>query len=266
MTHSSVQDRILEAAAALLREQQDFTLAEVAARAGLSRGTVYRYAGGRDALLDELRRSGRVGEAEAARPSARDRILDALGARLRVDDFARISIEDVAAEAGVSAMSVYRHFGDRQGLLRAFVEERTPRAAVRGLLERVGDEEDVEAVLTALARKALAFLAENPHVIRLLFTPDPETAALLGPIREAPGRTRAAVARYLRRQMQRGRIRQGDPERLAFLFFGMLFALGVIEGRVQDPEDREAAARLVVRTFLHGHATGGQATEASDEQ
>ena len=44
---------------------------------------------------------------------------------------ARATIEQVAARAGVSPATVYRHFGDRKGLFTAYIETRGPRSARR---------------------------------------------------------------------------------------------------------------------------------------
>jgi AcrR family transcriptional regulator len=62
---------------------------------------------------DQPRRRGRP-------PSGgREAILDATLALLREEGVAKLTSREVAARAGVSDASVYYHFGDREGLLRA---------------------------------------------------------------------------------------------------------------------------------------------------
>lgn len=250
-TSPSDRERVLVAAAALLREGRGLSVAEVAERVGLSRAAVYRLVGGREALLAELQKTGQVGEADAARAGARGRILDALEERLRGQTLAHITVEEVAATAGLSVMTVYRHFGDRHGLCRAFLEERTPRGDVRGLLARSGDGDDLETVLTDLARRFLTFIARYPHMMRMVLAPDREEAALIQSLREGSTRSRDALADYLKAEMRRGRLRQEDPRMLAQILFGMTVALGAPGS---GPVDVEASARLLVRTFLQGHA------------
>ncbi|AKT43294.1 TetR/AcrR family transcriptional regulator [Chondromyces crocatus] len=246
--------RLLGEAAALIRESKGFSVAGLAERVGLSRAAVYRLVGGHEAILGALRAAGQVDEGEAARTDARERILDAMTERLRTQRFGRLTVEEIAGEAGVSAMTVYRHFGDRPGLLRAFMEERSPRGDLRALLKGIGNDEVPEVVLTALARRALGFAAAFPHIVRMLISPDPEEDELLRPLRNGGNRGREALASYLDAQMQRGRLRHEDAALLAELFVGMVVALAL---KRSGPGDLDAAAGLLVRTFLEGHATRG---------
>ncbi|EYF05792.1 helix-turn-helix domain-containing protein [Chondromyces apiculatus] len=245
------RDRVLAAAAALLREGRGLSVAEVAARVGLSRAAVYRLVGGREALLEALQKAGQVGEADAARAGARGRILDALEERLKMKTLGHITVEEVATTAGLSVMTLYRHFGDRHGLCRAFLEERSPRGGVRALLGRVGEDDDLEAVLVQFAQAFLTFVHRYPHMVRMLFTPDSEEAALIQSMQEGTTRTRDVLAGYLATQMRRGRLREGDPGQLVQMLLGMALGLGVPGVGVADVE---ASARLLVGTFLHGQA------------
>jgi len=64
--------------------------------------------------------------ADAARN--REAVLDAAGRLLdTATDPGQVSMDDVAAVAGVGKGTLFRHFGDRVGLLRALYEERSTR-------------------------------------------------------------------------------------------------------------------------------------------
>ena len=70
-----------------------------------------------------------------------------------------LRVEDVAAEAGVSAPLLYYHFGSRSGLVKAALEhasERAPSTALRS----PSDESGYEAVAAAL----MAELGDDPGV------------------------------------------------------------------------------------------------------
>jgi AcrR family transcriptional regulator len=64
----------------------------------------------------------RVERADAARN--RQRILDAAERLIALHGVANLSIEKVASEAGVGIGTVYRRFGDREGLAYALLDER----------------------------------------------------------------------------------------------------------------------------------------------
>ncbi len=58
------------------------------------------------------------------RPAAetREQILASAEARFRKDGPARLKLDDVAADVGISRQAVLHHFGSREGLMRALVE------------------------------------------------------------------------------------------------------------------------------------------------
>lgn len=63
----------------------------------------------------------------------RERILTALGDLIRRDGFEQLSFKALAKEARVTEITVYRHFKDRQELLRAFWSWLDARIGQRGI-------------------------------------------------------------------------------------------------------------------------------------
>ncbi len=56
-------------------------------------------------------------------PNARNRICDATRSIIANDGVAGLSMRRIAAEVGVSATAIYRHFEDKNALVRAVVDE-----------------------------------------------------------------------------------------------------------------------------------------------
>jgi len=82
------------------------------------------------------------------------------------------SMNAIAAEAGITKPILYRHFGDRNGLIRALTERHTGGllAAVRAALNEPLERRDrVEHVLDTY----LAAIEARPQVYRLLTHPEP---------------------------------------------------------------------------------------------
>ncbi len=235
-----IPERILDAAAALVRAGEPVTISAVAERAGVARGTVYRHHPDLSALTAALVASGRVAADDLPEAQPGERILDAVGVVLRQRGLAATTIEEVAHQAGVAPITVYRHFGDRQGLLQAFVATRTPRRLATELSARVTG--DVEADLTGIAREILGFLAAHRELFLLAFSADAEAAALFGDLRQGSASIRATVAGYLSAAIPGA----GAPEAHAFL--GILLGLGW-DAVERDADER---ARLAVRIFLRG--------------
>src|SRR5262245_37724830 len=108
----SVPADILSAAERLVSRHgvEGLTMHRLARVTGLSRATLYRQVGGREALLDALAESGNdVGD----RAETRTRILAGAREAFTRAGFDATSIEQVAEAAGVGVATVYRHFGDK---------------------------------------------------------------------------------------------------------------------------------------------------------
>jgi AcrR family transcriptional regulator len=232
-----VTGELLDAALAVVRSEEQLTVAAVAARAGVSRGTVYRRWADREALLGALVATGRLEEQPQAEPQARARILDAVGELLGRQGLSATTLEDVARKAGVGAVTVYRHFGDRGGLFRAFVAERTPRR----LAKPDAASGDPVADLTRFTRETLLFAREYRGLFLLLWSAEPEAVALLASLRMGPETVRAVMARAVEAIAP-------DPSGWNLrAFHGLLLAFAW-----NGPVDPDEEARFIVRTLLHG--------------
>jgi AcrR family transcriptional regulator len=228
---------LLDAALAVVRSGADLTIAAVAARTGVSRGTVYRRYADREALLCALVATGRLEEAPLAGRDARERILDAVGVLLGRQGLGAMTIEDVAQEAETGTVTVYRHFGDRDGLLHAFVAERSPRRLATSAVP----SGDPVADLTVLTRETLTFVRDNRGLFLLMLSQDPEAVAMLAPFRKSSTSVRAMIAAAV------SAVAPDATGRNLLAYIGLLLAVSWA-----GPVDVEEDARFIVTTFLHG--------------
>lgn len=112
-----------------------------------------------------------------------ERILGATIRAISKHGLSRLSVEDVASEAGVSRQTVYRYFGSRDDLVRAAIvgEERR-------LMERIGAaarrHADLRPSVEAAILEALQAAREHPLLDRLLAT---EPEALLPALLDGSG-------------------------------------------------------------------------------
>lgn len=94
------------------------------------------------------------------RAQRREQILDAATRAFARTGFTATGLEEVAAEAGVTHVILYRHFASKSDLYRAALE----RACTR-LADTVGTDDFDEGSIQALVRAAAA----DPDGFRLLF-------------------------------------------------------------------------------------------------
>ena len=229
---------IVAAARSLADRGEDPTVAAVAREAGVSRSAVYRAFPDRAALDDALRASG------VPLRAPRELLLDACGALLRSDGPQGLTLAAVAEAAGVGEATLYRTFGDRDGLLGAWARERSPRRLANQLADLSGPPR--ESLVLVLA-EGIRFARAHPALVTWMVAGTPEPA--LEPLRGGPDSARRALARILGRLEEQGELAPGEAERVRMLLFGSVLAFARPEVAEADPED---LARWLVERALGG--------------
>ncbi|HVM18849.1 MAG TPA: TetR family transcriptional regulator [Egibacteraceae bacterium] len=104
--------------------------------------------------------------------TTRDRILDAALRAMAAHGLAKLSLEDVAREAGMSRQTVYRYFGSKEALVTAAIlrEEHDLLAQMAAAVEA---HADVRPAMEAAIVAGLRAAREHPLLDRLLAT-EPE--------------------------------------------------------------------------------------------
>lgn len=170
------------------------------------------------------------------------------------------TMDEIAARAGVSKQTIYHHFGSKEMLFAAIVEERceqflapiaafdleqddfpgTLRALAADFMERVLSPSSL-----ALHRLVVAEAARFPELGRLSYECGPQ-------------RIVKDLARFLETQAQRGTLAVPDPELSAEQFYGILLGFRQLHAILcnDDQISRAGLAAHVeqaVRIFLDGH-------------
>lgn len=151
-------------------------------------------------------------------------ILEAAKRMFTVHGFDGVSMDQIAAEAGVSKLTVYSHYGDKETLfgaaVKAYCEQRLPDALF-------ADAPDV-ALRERLLQIARAFFAmiSAPEAIaghRILCTPQMAGSALPQMFWDAgPKRVQTAFAEMLGRRVAAGELDIADVARAAAQFFALV--------------------------------------------
>jgi AcrR family transcriptional regulator len=108
------------------------------------------------------------------RAGTRDRLVEVAADLLRTEGRAAVTTRAVAEAAGVQAPTIYRLFGDKEGLLDAVAEtEMTRFAAQKAVVIRAAAEGEAGAVddLRAGWDATIAFALDNPELYALMSDP-----------------------------------------------------------------------------------------------
>src|SRR6478609_10499119 len=136
------------------------------------------------------------------------------------------SMNAIAAEAGITKPILYRHFGDRNGLIGALTQRHTAGllAAVRSALNEPLERRDrVEHVLDVY----LAAIESRPQVYRLLTHPEPGDPTGAGnALAPALRRIAEEITRAIQQQIDLGRDGPLLSETWGRSITGMVLAAG----------------------------------------
>lgn len=252
MGEGSPSDEVILAAAAqqvIERGAESLKLAELAAAVGVSRATIHRRLGGKAAILEKLRAAGAIEEREE--PDIEARILQAARGVFTRDGLVEATVEQVAIEAGVGPATVYRRFGDKDGLISAFIVSSRPDIPWP---DPQPGAPDFQAELLALTQTLLGSLTERRDIIMLLMSASEKRRSLMERLRVRPGRTQHHVEQFMGRLVAAGRLADVDARRASIAYMGLLVAFGVLGPMLGGLAlgDREATSRFIVRVFLDG--------------
>jgi AcrR family transcriptional regulator len=253
-----LSETITNAAARLvaLHGPDGFTMEDLARESGLSRATLYRQAGSREAVLAALSEQGvEIGK----RVDARDRILAACRVVFTRAGFEAATLEDIAREAGVGPATVYRQFGDKEGLISAFAGHIGPRRAMQEVA--LGPTGDLRADLERAAATVIRYAAEDLDLLKLALLERMRGGPWAEFLKNSSLRTQTALIHLLESYTASGALGPNEPQRMAQAFAGMIFAFFARPlldgGPMPDPEE---SARFITHVFLDGLAAPARRT------
>jgi AcrR family transcriptional regulator len=162
---------------------------------------------------------------------------------------ARLTVEDVAREAGLSRATVYRYFpGGREQLVDEAITWEVGQFLGR-LATAVADVVDLEERLVrglTFARRAI----EEHEVLQSMLETEP--GGVLPHLRDTTPLVLAVIRSYLQPYLEGERLRPGlDPDEAADYLARMLLSYMTTAGR-WDIDDPVAVRRLVQIQFLAG--------------
>lgn len=183
--------------------------------------------------------------------------------------YAASSIEQIAADAGVSKVTIYNRFGDKRALFTAAVEEQCETMRGHFSIEDLPPG-SLRQRLTAIGKAMVAFLSRPEMVqferrIAAETEHEPELGAAF--LAAGPHRMKHAFAQFLRAMVAAKELEIADPELAAEQFASMCKGMGDLErrfghpaGTVRDVERIEGAVEVFCRAYV---PTGGSKNEPS---
>jgi AcrR family transcriptional regulator len=171
-----------------------------------------------------MTKRGRGENRDARRAERREELLDAAVAVIRREG-SSASMEQIAAEAGVTKPIVYRHFRDRGDLVQAMAH-RFATGLTEELAASLNQAGDPRQIMAATIDAYLAFVERDPELYRFVIqevAPAPAAAAELSSFMREVG---AQVAVVLGEQLRAAGADSGGAEPIAHGIVGMVHSAG----------------------------------------
>ncbi|WP_432201236.1 TetR/AcrR family transcriptional regulator [Erythrobacter sp. W53] len=178
--------------------------------------------------------------------------------------FAATSIEQVAAIAGVSKVTIYNRFGDKRALFTAAVEHECEKMRSSFAVPSM-PAGTVRQRLIAIGEAMTAFLSRDEMVQfdrRIAAETEHEPAIGAAFLAAGPYRMKTAFTAFLRAMSEAGELAITDHELAAEQFVSMCKGMGDLERRFGEPidekrnEERIAAA---VEVFFSAYGVDSEA-------
>jgi AcrR family transcriptional regulator len=183
----------------------------------------------------------------------RDRVLDAALDLAAATGLRHLTMDDVAARAGVGRMTVYRRFATRAELVDALAVREAQRCLAR-IAAAVRPADELVERISRLFEVTLQVIAEHPLLARLARS---EPEAILRELRREDSRVFSQVRGFLVAQLRAaqttGELASGNPEPLAELAIRLGASFVLIPGGRLGSGD-PAVLRRTVRQLLAARA------------
>ena len=194
-------------------------------------------------------------------PERCQRILEAARSQFYAHGLERASVDAIAADAGVSKMTVYSNFGSKERLFEAVVRDRTERV-VDGLAGAEAlDPTQPQKALLAIGEQFLSVTRDDEALgqFRSLYgAAGAQPQACRAFYRQGADRLIGCLAAYLRSANGAGTLTVQNPRQAADLFLSIFLGNGDIRGLLMldmpDAKENEALLREAVRVFIAGYA------------
>jgi len=156
--------------------------------------------------------------------STQEKILQAATELIADKGFKETTTKDIAASAGVSEMSVFRHFGSKKAILAAIMKQYSFEYPIEnGLREQLKWE--LEHDLLLLAEMQYHFNLRNEKAILIRFKESKNLLAFNIDVKKDPSLLKAFLLWYFDEMYARGKIFKADNEKLAIYFMSFNFGL-----------------------------------------
>ena len=171
--------------------------------------------------------------------------------------YSKATTKTIAKAAGVNEVTLFRHFGSKENLFSAAIEQYGGPALVPIIQSQFTG--DYRADLTMVGKFFLDIMVARREMLRLMLCESANIPEVRTVLARNPRELRQMLAQYLRSQMENGIIKEQHPEALAQAFLGMFFAyaisLNILDEAISPQISNSDLVAQFVDVFIAGTLT-----------
>ncbi len=183
-------------------------------------------------------------------------ILESAASLFAKKGFKSCTTRGIASAAGVSEVTLYRHFDSKEKIYIEVIKNMTLLKNTEDLL-KISDGLDIKQKLTNIASKFVALFKEKSNDLRIMISEiimRPDMAAIF--FEMIPGRGIEILSQIMSVEIKKGNFKKTDPKILSRAFIGMFLAYNIMQelffGNKRDPQDERNIIEGFIDIFLNG--------------
>jgi AcrR family transcriptional regulator len=184
---------------------------------------------------------------ERERERAREEILHAAADTFAESGYAKTSMKEIAARAGISVGMLYNYFKGKEEIYRELIEHYFTHLHEKADAECDPNDPPIKQVLCRIG-SAIEFYWENRSLAMMYLNENPLRLEYV--VKGLEERTRSVMAELVQRAMERGDIAEEDPMVLAALITGAIHRLVYVMAKEGREEDLKTIPEIIHRIVL----------------
>jgi len=170
--------------------------------------------------------------------------------------FKGATTRDIAAGAGVTEITLYRHFKSKEEIFIEVIKNMS-LLSMADDLSAAGANLCITEKLERIALKFISLFQNRSNEFRIMLSETitrPDMSQMF--FENIPSRGIKLLSKIMQNEIERGNFTKQDPELLARAFIGMFLAYNLMQeifmGKERDPQDPHEITRVFTDIFLNG--------------
>jgi AcrR family transcriptional regulator len=189
--------------------------------------------------------------------TTREKILVAAARNFTEKGFARTTTREIAADAGVNEVTLFRIFKTKQNIFETIIQQ---YSGLPNLLEMMESRltGNLEEDLMALAKIFNMIFIERADGIRIMLCEASQFEDLQSVMSKIPMQLMSTLSAVFEKHIAERNIKSFHPRLMAQAFFGFFFSLGIARNILDNSIIYEIAEDEIIRQFVQLFLSGIQ--------